>query len=171
MRQYWTWVPGTPKSDSYIMAYKSKRRSGTVLSWSVHQWPLRVITWEEQISPQSPVCKQNSSHLHSFCLGILFNCAALGIHLRKTSQFYILKTWFGGETYSSDVNVPKGHYKIAKALFGIGIHFFIDSPKFGVGRLVLYFKVRTLTLNPMEVYLAVFWPRARFTVQTCESGL
>ena len=106
-------------------------------------------------------------------MGILSNCIALGIHLCKTSQFYnyILKTRLGCETYSSDVNVPKGYYKIAKTLFGIGIHFFIDSPLFGVGRLVLYFKVRTLNLNPTEVYFAVFWPRARYIVQTCESGL
>ena len=28
----------------------------------------------EQISPPSLVCEQNSSHLHSLCVGFLFNC-------------------------------------------------------------------------------------------------
>ena len=81
-------------------------------------------------SPPSPVCKQNYSHLHSFCVGILFNCTALGIHLCKTSQFYILKTRLGCETYSSDENVPKRYYKIAKTLFGIGIHLFLSTVRY-----------------------------------------
>ena len=29
---------------------------------------------------------QNFLHVHSLCLGIPFNCTALGIHLCKTSQ-------------------------------------------------------------------------------------
>ena len=43
-------------------------------------------------------------------MGILFNCTALGIHLCKTSQLYVLKTRLGGEIYSSDVNMHKGYY-------------------------------------------------------------
>ena len=73
------------------------------------QWPLCVIASDEQISQPSLVWKQNSSHLHSLCVGILFNCTALGIHLCKTSQLYILKTRLGGEIYSSDVNMHKGY--------------------------------------------------------------
>ena len=34
---------------------------------------------DEQISPPSLVCKQNSSHAHYLCVGILFNWIALGI--------------------------------------------------------------------------------------------
>ena len=72
-----------------------------------------MIASDEQISQPSLVWKQNSSHLHSLCVGILFNCTALGIHLCKTSQLYILKTRLGGEIYSSDVNMHKG-YSICK---------------------------------------------------------
>ena len=60
---------------------------------------------DEQISPPSLVCKQNSSHVHYLCVGILFNWIALGIHLRKTSQVFILKTRLGGEIYLSDINM------------------------------------------------------------------
>ena len=52
------------------------------------------------------VYQQNSSHLHSLCLGILFKCSVLGIHSFKTLQLYIL---IGGEIYSSDVNPHKGY--------------------------------------------------------------
>ena len=76
----------------------------------VSKWPLCVIASDEQISQPSLVWKQNSSHLHSLCVGILFNCTALGIHLCKTSQLYILKTRLGGEIYSSDVNMHKGYW-------------------------------------------------------------
>ena len=76
---------------------------------TISQWPSCVITSDDQISPPSLVCKQNSSHLHSFCVGILFNRTALGIHLCKTSQLCILKTRLGGEIYSSDVNMYKGY--------------------------------------------------------------
>ena len=74
------------------------------------QWPLCVIASDVQISQPSLVWKQNSSHLHSLCVDILFNCTALGIHLCKTSQLYILKTRLGGEIYSSDVNMHKGYF-------------------------------------------------------------
>ena len=68
-----------------------------------------MIASDVQISQPSLVWKQNSSHLHSLCVGILFNCTALGIHLCKTSQLYVLKTRLGGEIYSSDVNMHKGY--------------------------------------------------------------
>lgn len=35
-----------------------------------------MISTGEQISPLSLVCKHNSSHLHSLCVGILFNSYA-----------------------------------------------------------------------------------------------
>ena len=56
-----------------------------------------------------PRLKAKYSHLHSLCVGILFSCAALGIHLCKTSQLYILKKRLGGEIYSSDVNMHKDY--------------------------------------------------------------
>ena len=56
------------------------------------------------------VCNQNFLHLHSLCVGILFNSTALGIHLRKTSQPCDFKTRLGGEICSSDVNMHKGYY-------------------------------------------------------------
>ena len=90
------------------------RREDSKVSLMLHpkrlwEWPLCVIASDEQISQPSLVWKQNSSHLHSLCVGILFNCTALGIHLCKTSQLYILKTRLGGEIYSSDVNMHKGY--------------------------------------------------------------
>ena len=84
------------------------------------KWPLCVIASDVQISQPSLVWKQNSSHLHSLCVGILFNCTALGIHLCKTSQLYILKTRLGGEIYSSDVNMHKG-YCINSPIYYIGL--------------------------------------------------
>ena len=96
-----------------VPAGNSTLKAGT---WHLHvaqmsgvQWPLCVIASDEQISQPSLVWKQNSSHLHSLCVGILFNCTALGIHLCKTSQLYVLKTRLGGEIYSSDVNMHKGY--------------------------------------------------------------
>ena len=68
-----------------------------------------MITSDEHISPPKLVCKQNSLHLHSLSVNILFNCSALGIHLCKTWQLFIFKTRLGGEICSSDVNVHKGH--------------------------------------------------------------
>ena len=63
------------------------------------------IPLSEQISPPSLVCKQNSSHVHYLYVGIFFNWIALGIHLCKTSQLFILKTRLGGEIYLSDINM------------------------------------------------------------------
>ena len=54
------------------------------------------------------VCKHNSSYFHALCVGILFNCAALGIHLFETSQPYNFKTRLV-EICSSNANVHKGH--------------------------------------------------------------
>ena len=76
------------------------------------EWPSCMITSDDQISPPSLVCKQNFSHLHSFCVGILFNRTALGIHLCKTSQLCILKMRLGGEIYLSDVNMHKGYSNV-----------------------------------------------------------
>ena len=94
-------------SQSHIWDYR-------ILLLIDYQWPLCVIASDEQISQPSLVWKQNSSHLHSLCVGILFNCTALGIHLCKTSQLYILKTRLGGEIYSSDVNMHKGYFYFKK---------------------------------------------------------
>ena len=55
------------------------------------------------ITSPSLVCKQNSSHLHYLCVGILFNWIALGIHLCKTLQLYILKTRLCGEKKNIDL--------------------------------------------------------------------
>ena len=93
-----------------------------------------MIASDEQISQPSLVWKQNSSHLHSLCVGILFNCTALGIHLCKTSQLYILKTRLGGEIYSSDVNMHKGYWAnsvIDHPLLG---HLHSGDTKFGPGK-------------------------------------
>ena len=68
-----------------------------------------MITSDEQISPPSLICKQNSSHLHSLGVNILFNCSALGIHSCKTWQTFIFKTRLGGEICSSDVDMYKDH--------------------------------------------------------------
>ena len=38
------------------------------------------------------VCVLNSLHPPSFCMGILFECTALGINLYKTSRIYNVKT-------------------------------------------------------------------------------
>ena len=73
------------------------------------EWLSCVITSDEQISPPSPVCKQNSSHLHPLRVGILFNRTALGILLCETSHLYILKTGLGIEIYSSDVYRHKSY--------------------------------------------------------------
>ena len=82
-----------------------------LLIWEV-QWPsaLCMITSYAQISPVSLVCKQNSSHLHTLGVNILFNCSALGIYLSgKTWRLFDFKTRLGGEIYSSDVNIHEGH--------------------------------------------------------------
>ena len=40
-----------------------------------------MIRWTSKFHHQlSLACTQNSSHLHSLCVGILFNSVALGIH-------------------------------------------------------------------------------------------
>ena len=56
------------------------------------QWPLCTITSDKQILPPRLVCVLNSLHPPSFCMGILFECTALGIHLYKTSRIYNVKT-------------------------------------------------------------------------------
>ena len=63
-----------------------------------------MITSGEQIL----VCKHNSSYFHALCVGIIFNCAALGIHLCETSQLYNFITRLV-EICSSNANVHKGH--------------------------------------------------------------
>ena len=56
------------------------------------QWPLCTITSDKQILPPRLVCVLNSLHPPSFCMGILFECTALGINLYKTSRIYNVKT-------------------------------------------------------------------------------
>ena len=45
---------------------------------------MRDYALNELISPPSLVCKKNSSHLHSFRVGFLFNCTDLGKTWCKT---------------------------------------------------------------------------------------
>ena len=61
--------------------------------------------------PPSLVCKQNSLHLPSLGVNILFNCSDLGIQLCTTWQLFNFKTKLGGEICSSDINMQKGHCK------------------------------------------------------------
>ena len=82
-----------------------------------------MITSDEQISPSSLVFKQNSSHLHSLGVIILFNFSALGIHLCKTWQLFNFKTRLGGEICLSDVNMRKGHCVLNGWAWGArGVH-------------------------------------------------
>ena len=47
------------------------------------KWFLTMIRWTSKFHHQlSLACTQNSSHLYSLCVGILFNSVALGIHLQ-----------------------------------------------------------------------------------------
>ena len=73
-------------------------------------WPLCMITSDKQISPPSLICKENSLHLHSLCVDILFQFTTSGILLCKTSQLYNFKTRLGGEICSFDVNTHKGYF-------------------------------------------------------------
>ena len=82
-----------------------------------------MITSGEQISPPSLVRKQNSSHLHSLGVNILFNFSALGIHLWKTWQLFNFKTRLGREICLSDVNTRKGHCVVNGWAWGArGVH-------------------------------------------------
>ena len=63
-----------------------------------------MITSDEQIL----VYKHNSSYFHALCVGILYNCAALGIHLCETSPLYNFKTRLV-EICSSNANLHKSH--------------------------------------------------------------
>ena len=65
----------------------------------------------KNIIPPSLVCKQNSLHLPSLGVNILFNCSDLGIHLCTTWQLFNFKTKLGGEICSSDINMQNGHCK------------------------------------------------------------
>ena len=58
---------------------------------------MRDYASDKQVSPPSVVYKQSSLPLNSLCMGVLFNCTDWGIHLCKTSQFYILKLRLGGD--------------------------------------------------------------------------
>ena len=64
-----------------------------------------------QFHHQAPVvCKQNSSHLHSLCEGILFNPTTLSIHWCKTSQLYNFNSRRGNEIFRFGVSLYKGHW-------------------------------------------------------------
>ena len=76
---------------------------------SLFQWPLCMITSDEQISPPSLVCKENSLHLHSFCVDILFKFTALGHSFMQNFATLQFKTRLGGEICSLDVNMHKGY--------------------------------------------------------------
>ena len=91
------------------------------------EWPLCMITSVEQISPPSRVCKQNSSHLHSLGVNILFNFSALGIYLCKTWQLFNFNTRLGGEICSSDVNMLKGHWPFVRVRFRFDFIFILPS--------------------------------------------
>ena len=73
------------------------------------EWPLCMITSDEQISPPSLVCKENSLHLHSFCVDILFKFTALGHSFMQNFATLQFKTRLGGEICSFDVNMHKGY--------------------------------------------------------------
>ena len=60
--------------------------------WFSNNGPLCMITSDEEISPPSLVCKENSLQMHSLCTGVLLKFTASGIHLRKTSRWNLL-TW------------------------------------------------------------------------------
>ena len=83
----------------------------SVTSYSVTgRWPLCVITSDQLISPPKLILLQNSLHLHSLCMGILFNslpCQAIHF-ICKTSLFTITTTRLGGEIYLSDINIHTG---------------------------------------------------------------
>ena len=71
-------------------------------------WPLCMITSDEQISPPSLVCKENSLHLHSLCVDILFKFTALGHAFMQNFATLQFKTRLGGEICSIDINTHKG---------------------------------------------------------------
>ena len=81
------------------------------------QWPLCMITSDEQISPPSLVCKENSLHLHSFCVDILFKFTALGHSFMQNFATLQFKTRLGGEICSFDVNMHKGYFILYLAWF------------------------------------------------------
>ena len=68
-----------------------------------------MITSDKQISPPSLSSKENSVHLHSLSVDILFKFAASWILLCKTYQLYNFKMRFEGEICSFDVNMYKGY--------------------------------------------------------------
>ena len=69
--------------------------------------PLCMITSDEQISPPSLVCKENSLPLHSLYVGILFKFTALGHSFMQNFATLQFKTRLGGEICSFDVNMHK----------------------------------------------------------------
>ena len=73
-----------------------------------------MITSDEQISPPSLVCKENSLHLHSFCVDILFKFTALGHSFMQNFATLQFKTRLGGEICSLDVNMHKGYSSFGK---------------------------------------------------------
>ena len=58
----------------------------------------RSYAWDEQISPPSLVCKQNSSHLHSFWVGLGKKFKSISSFLAKEkagNALWILSSWGG----------------------------------------------------------------------------
>ena len=59
-----------------------------------------MFTTDEQISPPSPVCKENSLLLYSSCADITFKFTASGILFYKAWQLYNFKTRLGSQICS-----------------------------------------------------------------------
>ena len=75
------------------------------------KWSLCMITWDGQFHHQaSVICKQNSSHLHSLCVGILFNPTTLSVYWCKTLQLYNCNNRRGNEIFRFGVSLYKGHW-------------------------------------------------------------
>ena len=73
--------------------------------------PYAWLRQTNQFHHQAPiVCKQNSSHLHSLFVGILFNPTTLSIHWCKTSQLYNFNSRRGNEIFRFGVSLYKGHW-------------------------------------------------------------
>ena len=63
-RENWSENKGEEKQDSLLC-----------------QWPLALITTDEQVSPPSIVSTQNTSHFLLISVGILFNSTSIGSQL------------------------------------------------------------------------------------------
>ena len=98
-------------------------------------------------------------------MDILFNCTALGIHLCKTSQLYILKTRLGGEIYSSDVNMHKG-YSGVRSIGKSGIRFENSDFGFAIERKIRK-RISSLTCMRLDFLLTVRLGNPKKDLENC----